>query len=68
MVVLSAFELGQIKAHRHHGLSGRAIAGILVQPDGITHWSDTAMQAQDKSGKKAWVADKDTFRSLYGFV
>ena len=26
------------------------------------------IKLKDKSGKKAWVADKDTFRSLYGFV
>ena len=60
MVVLSAFELGQIKAHRHHGLSGRAIAGILVQPDGITHWSDTAIQGAMKNmdDDPAWRGER----------
>ena len=39
----TAWELGQIKAHLHHGLGPAAIARILVKPDGKTHWSDNAV-------------------------
>lgn len=43
---LSAFEIGQIKAHLYHGLGATAIAGILVKPGtgGKGRWSPTAIQ------------------------
>ena len=34
MARLSAFEVGQIKAHLHHGLGPTAIAGIVLKADG----------------------------------
>ena len=40
---LSAFEIGQIKAHLHHGLGPTAIARILLKPDGKSRWSDQAV-------------------------
>ena len=42
----SPFEIGQIKAHVHHGLTAAAIARILVKRDGKSHWSDKAVQVQ----------------------
>ena len=39
MSQLGPFEVGQIKAHLHHGLTGAAILGILKKPDGKTGWS-----------------------------
>ena len=44
MSQLSPFEVGQIKAHVHHGLSGAAISRILRKPDGKSTWSQTAVQ------------------------
>ena len=41
---LSPFDVGQIKAHLHHGLSGATIAGILRKPDGKSTWSEQAIQ------------------------
>jgi transposase len=50
---LSAFEIGQIKAHVYHGLGAAQIARILVKADGKTHWSDNAVQTQiDKLDEK----------------
>ena len=47
----SPFEIGQIKAHLHHGLGATQIARITLKPDGRSHWSDTAVQKQiDKLG------------------
>ena len=40
------FEIGQVKAHVHHGLGAAEIARILVKADGKTHWSDNAVQKQ----------------------
>jgi len=40
---LTPFEVGQIKAHAHHGLGPTAIARLLLKPDGKTHWSDQAI-------------------------
>ena len=36
---LTAFELGQIKAHLHHKLKPAEISRILVKSDGETHWT-----------------------------
>lgn len=33
------FEVGQIKAHAHHGLGPAAIRKVLLKPDGISRWS-----------------------------
>jgi hypothetical protein len=44
MSQLSPFEVGQIKAHVHHGMSGAAISRILRKPDGKSTWSETAVQ------------------------
>jgi hypothetical protein len=43
MARLGPFEVGQIKAHLHHGLSGADIVGILKKPDGKTTWSTQAV-------------------------
>ena len=40
---LTPFEVGQVKAHAHHGLGPTAIARILLKPDGKSHWSDRAI-------------------------
>ena len=40
---LSAFDVGQIKAHVHHGLGAAAIARTLVKSDGKSHWSEQAI-------------------------
>ena len=34
MSQLTPFEVGQIKAHVHHGMSGAAISKVLRKPDG----------------------------------
>ena len=44
MSQFTPFDIGQIKAHVHHGLTGAAISRILLQPDGKSHWSETAVQ------------------------
>ena len=43
---MTAFEIGQVKAHMYHGLGATEISRILVKPDGKSHWSDTAVQNQ----------------------
>ena len=43
MFRLGAFEVGQIKAHMHHGLSGADIVRIMKKPDGKTPWSQQAV-------------------------
>ena len=40
---LGPFEVGQIKAHLHHGLSGAAIVKILKKPDCKSSWSAQAV-------------------------
>ena len=45
-ISFSPFEVGQIKAHMHHELGATQIAGIVTKPDGISHWSHTAVQDQ----------------------
>ena len=40
---LGPFELGQIKAHLYHGLSGAEIARILKKPDGKSEWKKQAI-------------------------
>mgnify|MGYP004530944189 CR=1 FL=1 len=39
----SPFEVGQVKAHLHHGLGPEAIAGIITKTDGKSHFSHTAV-------------------------
>ena len=38
------FEVGQVKAHVYHGLSGAEISRIILKPDGTNKWSDKAVQ------------------------
>ena len=40
---LSAFDVGQIKAHLHHGLGPAAIARVMKKPDGTSTWSVRAI-------------------------
>ena len=40
---LTPFDVGQIKAHAHHGLGPAAIARILLKADGKSHWSGQAI-------------------------
>ena len=42
---LSPFDVGQVKAHLHYGLTAAAIARVMVKPDGKTHWGDDAIMA-----------------------
>ena len=44
MAQFTPFEVGQIKAHVYHGMSGAAISRILVKPDGKSKWSEQAVQ------------------------
>ena len=44
MTHFTPFEIGQIKAHVYHGMSGAAISRILCKRDGKSHWSETAVQ------------------------
>ena len=44
MSQLSPFDIGQIKAHVHHGMSGAAISRLLRKPNGKDSWSETAIQ------------------------
>ena len=46
---LSPFDLGQVKAHMHHGLSSAAIAGIITKPNGVDHWSPNAIWEATKA-------------------
>jgi hypothetical protein len=41
---LSAFEVGQVKAHVQHGLSAAAIAERIVKADGKSSFGETAIQ------------------------
>lgn len=58
---LGPFEVGQIKAHLHDGLTGAAILGILKKPDGKTPWSHQAVySAIDKlSENPAWRRERE---------
>ena len=40
------FDVGQIKAHMHHGLGPTAIADIMWKPDGTSQWSVNAVKDQ----------------------
>ena len=40
---LTPFEIGQIKAHVHHGLKPANIVDIVIKPDGISKWSFNAI-------------------------
>ena len=44
MSQLSPFDIGQVKAHLHHGLKGAAISRIMVKADGKSRWSEQAIQ------------------------
>ena len=38
------FEVGQVKAHLHHGLGPTEIARIITKADGKSHFTDTAVR------------------------
>jgi hypothetical protein len=61
MSKLGPFEVGQIKAHLHHGLTGAAIVGILRKPDGKSLWSNTTIySAIDKLLEDpAWRGERE---------
>ena len=61
MARLGPFEVGQIKAHLHHGLAGAAIVGILKKPDGVSPWSNTAIyDAIDKlEADPSWRGERE---------
>jgi len=44
MSQLTPFDVGQVKAHMHHGLGAVRISQILRKADGKSKWSDTAVQ------------------------
>jgi hypothetical protein len=50
MAQFTPFEIGQIKAHAYHGMSGAAISRILVKPESTSgrlrrkSWSEQAVQ------------------------
>ena len=54
------FEVGQIKAHANHGLNATHIAKIITKANGISHWSDIAVQdAMNKlSDEPTWRGDR----------
>lgn len=62
MSQFTPFEIGQIKAHVYHGLSGAAISRILVKPDGKTGWSETAIQVaiEKLAGNIDWRGDRQS--------
>ena len=41
---LTAFEVGQVKAHMEHGLGAAAISQIILKADGRNTFSDTAIR------------------------
>ena len=41
---LSAFDVGQVKAHMHHGLSAAAISRIMRKSDGLSQWDEKSIQ------------------------
>ena len=43
MSQLGPFEIGQIKAHLYHELTGATIVDILKKPDGKSLWSNTTI-------------------------
>ena len=61
MAQLGPFDIGQIKAHVHHGLSGAAISRILVQADGESQWSETAIQVAIRRihANPEWRGDRE---------
>ena len=42
---LSPFDVGQVKAHLHHGLGPAAICALVKKSDGKTSWSLNAIKA-----------------------
>ena len=44
MAQFSPFEVGQVKAHMHHGLGAPRTAGIIFKADGKTRFSTSAVQ------------------------
>ena len=61
MAQLGPFDIWQIKAHVHHGLSGAAISRILVQADGESQWSETAIQVAIRKihANPEWRGDRE---------
>jgi hypothetical protein len=44
MAQFTPFDVGQVKAHMHHGLGAQRISQIVTEADGKTKWTDTAVQ------------------------
>ena len=61
MSQLGPFEVGQIKAHLHHGLGGAAILGLLKKPDGKSAWCpSTIYSAIDRLVEDpSWRGDRE---------
>ena len=66
MVQFTAFEVGQIKAHAYHGMSGAAISRILFKPTGTPGhkketWSEQAVQDVIKKLRNfpGWRGERD---------
>ena len=60
MSQFSSFEVGQVKAHMHHGLGAVKISRILLKPDGKSQWSVTAVQdCMDKlNADSSWRGER----------
>ena len=58
---LTAFEVGQIKAHAYHGLGAAAISRIVFKADGKTHPSEHGVKdVLDKLQRKpTWRGERD---------
>ena len=58
---LSPFEVGQIKAHVHHGLGPAAIARILLKQDGESKWSVNTIESAINKLKKqpSWRGERE---------
>ena len=48
---MSPFEVGQVKAHLHHGLKAAAISRIMAKSDGISQWTSKAVKTVVKKLK-----------------
>ncbi len=67
MTHFTPFEIGQIKAHVYHGMSGAAISRILCKRDGKSHWSETAVQdvVNKLEDEPSWRGERKTSRAVW---
>ena len=58
---LSPFDVGQVKAHLHHGLGPSDISRILVKSDGKTHWSYNAIHdaVEKLEADPSWKGERE---------